>query len=435
LTQNKVLPGAYINFSSRAKASAQLSDRGIAAMPIPLSWGLEGAVQEITPDMLQGEESLAVFGYAYTAPEMLPLRELFATGLRVLYLYRLAGETTKAAAEGVATAKYGGSRGNDLKVTIAANVDDGTLWDVKTYLSADLVHAQTVAAAADLADNAWVVFDKTQTLAAVVGAPFTGGGDGTIGGAAHQAALDAFESYGFNTLGCPASDLSTRKLYEAYTKRMRDEVGAKFQLVAWQLVTDDYTPDYEGVISVENTVADQDASKSLVYWVTGAAAACAVNRSNTNKRYNGELSIDANYRQRDLERAIKAGKFVFHLVSGEFRVLSDINTFRSVTDTKGDDFKSNQTIRVCDQIANDTAVVFNERYLGVVPNDEPGRTALWKDVVKLMQLLEGLRAIENFDPDIVTVAEGEAKDSVVLYVDELDIVNAMAKLYMSVVVV
>lgn len=32
LTQNKVLPGAYINFISTAKASATLSERGYGAM-------------------------------------------------------------------------------------------------------------------------------------------------------------------------------------------------------------------------------------------------------------------------------------------------------------------------------------------------------------------------------------------------------------------
>ena len=34
LVQNKVLPGSYINFSSVAKASATLSDRGYAAAPL-----------------------------------------------------------------------------------------------------------------------------------------------------------------------------------------------------------------------------------------------------------------------------------------------------------------------------------------------------------------------------------------------------------------
>ncbi len=38
--QNKKLPGAYINFVSAARASATLSDRGIAAMAVPLSWAL-----------------------------------------------------------------------------------------------------------------------------------------------------------------------------------------------------------------------------------------------------------------------------------------------------------------------------------------------------------------------------------------------------------
>lgn len=39
ITQNKVLPGAYINVVSAGIASAALSDRGIATMPLELDWG------------------------------------------------------------------------------------------------------------------------------------------------------------------------------------------------------------------------------------------------------------------------------------------------------------------------------------------------------------------------------------------------------------
>ena len=39
--QNKVLPGAYINFVSAARASATLGDRGTAAFPLSLDWGPE----------------------------------------------------------------------------------------------------------------------------------------------------------------------------------------------------------------------------------------------------------------------------------------------------------------------------------------------------------------------------------------------------------
>ena len=41
-SQNKELPGAYINFVSAASASAALSDRGIATMPLNLTGVLKG---------------------------------------------------------------------------------------------------------------------------------------------------------------------------------------------------------------------------------------------------------------------------------------------------------------------------------------------------------------------------------------------------------
>ena len=47
-SQNKILPGAYINFISLAAASATLSDRGIAAMAFELDWGVDGSVFEVT---------------------------------------------------------------------------------------------------------------------------------------------------------------------------------------------------------------------------------------------------------------------------------------------------------------------------------------------------------------------------------------------------
>ena len=76
LTQNKVLPGAYINFTSVSKASATLSDRGVAAIPLPLAWGPEGTVFEVTNGDLQ-KNSMDIFGYSYMDDAMLPLRELF----------------------------------------------------------------------------------------------------------------------------------------------------------------------------------------------------------------------------------------------------------------------------------------------------------------------------------------------------------------------
>lgn len=85
-----------------------------------------------------------------------------------------------------------------------------------------------------------------------------------------------------------------------------------------------------------------------------------------------------------------------------------------------------------DQIANDIAVLFNTKYLGNVPNDAAGRISLWSDIVKHHEQLAEIRAIENFSDADVVVSQGETKKSVVVQ-DAVTVVNAMAQLYMTVV--
>ena len=431
LVQNKVLPGSYINFSSVAKASATLSDRGYAAAPFVLSWGPENEVFAVTSGEFQ-KNSKAIFGYSYDHPKMLALREIFLHATTV-YCYRL-GLGAKKAVCALATAKYPGVRGNDLSIVIAVNVDDPDAFDVGTYLDGIQVDLQTVTKAEDLTGNDYVDFKKDLTLEATAGAPLTGGEDvANITGDSHQAFLDKIEAYAFNAMCCPAADPIIVKLYAAYCQRVRDEVGAKFQLIAWK----PSTVDYEGVIGVWNSAThpSMDVEEhAVVYWATGAHAGVAVNKSLTNAKYDGELTLNTDYKQAELTAALKAGKFMFHNVNGLTRVLEDINTLLTLSDTKGEVFQSNQTMRVCDQIANDVAVLFNERYLGTVPNDASGRSALWGDITHYIKQLEDIRAVENFDPDTVSCEQGDKKKAVLVTVNGLNIINAMAQLYMSVII-
>ena len=84
-------------------------------------------------------------------------------------------------------------------------------------------------------------------------------------------------------------------------------------------------------------------------------------------------------------------------------------------------------------MGNDDAVLFNTKYLGVVPNNASGRTSLWSDLVKIRQELQTLGAIENFNDSDVTVAQGDTKKSVVS-TSVIEVVNTMGKLYMTVTV-
>lgn len=421
--QNKVLPGAYVNVVSVAKATANLSDRGFATMAFELDWGADDTVFEVTNGDFQ-KNSLALFGYDYTHEKLKGLRDLFLN-LSTLYAYRLNSGEKASCTYG--EAKYSGVRGNDLKVVIGTNVDDNALFDVSLYIDDVLeLDSQTVASASELLDNDFIIWDKDATLAVTAGLPLTNGSNGVVTGLSHQNYLDKIESYSYNVMGVVTTDDTIKQLYSSFTKRMRDEVGAKFQLVAHN-----HLADYEGVISVKNDVTNGYSVADLVYWVVGAEAGCAVNKSTLNKKYKGEFDVVCDYTQSQLTKCILDGEYTFHKVYDDVCVLSDINTLVTTSDTKGDVFKENQTIRVTDQIANDIATLFSRKYLGVVPNDKAGRDSLWADIVKHHEQLQSIRAIENFKGTDIVITQGDTKRDVVVS-DYVTVVNAMAKLYMTV---
>lgn len=429
VAQNKVLPGSYINFVSLAKANATLSYRGVSALPVELDWGADNAVFTVTSEEFQ-KDSMKIFGYSYDHAKMKGLRDLFKN-IRTGHFYKLMN-TGVVASNTFCTAKYKGIRGNDLKTVITVNVDDASKMDVLTYLGTVLVDKQIVLPNTDnLADNDYVVWKTNVILTATAGLALTTGSNGSVvTGTEYQAALDAFEAYSFNTIGCLSTTSTIIDLVCAWTKRLRDEVGMKFQAVVFQTAT----ADHEGIISVENAVTDAgELASSLVFWATGAEAGCAVNKCNTNRIYDGEFTVNTNYKQTEIETALQSGKFIFHKVGDTVRVLEDINTFITITDEKSSDFSSNQTIRVLDQIANDIASLFNTKYLGNVPNDADGRISLWNDIVTHHKQMQTIRAIEDFNPKNVTVATGDTKKAVVIN-DVVTPVNAMAQLYMTVVV-
>lgn len=426
VAQNKELPGAYINFISAASANADFSNRGIVTMPLELDWGQDGVVFEVTEKNFR-ENAMEIFGYEYSHDKMKGLRDLFLNA-RTLYAYKLTSGGTKAG-NTYAQARYCGVRGNDLKVIIQKNADDDTLFNVKTVLGTVTVDEQTVATAAELVANKYVEWKPEATLAVTAATPLTGGTNGTVDGASYQDYLDKIEPYTYNTMGVAVTDDTTKALFAAFVKRLREEMGIKFQVVLYNMAAD-----YYGVINVKNRVTDEEwSAASLVYWVAGVSAGCEINKSNQNAVYDGEFTVDTSYTQTQLKAAMKAGEFTLHKVGSEIRVLEDINSFVTISDEQGEVFKDNMTIRVIDQIANDIAVLFNTKYLGAVFNDEAGRTSLWSDIVKHHRELNDIHAIENFADSDVVVVQGSARKSVIV-TDSVTIANMMDKLYMTVTV-
>lgn len=422
-TQNKELPGAYINHVSLAASTVALSERGICTMPLELDWGPDDKVFTVNSEDFR-ENSRELFGYPEADDSMKGLRDLFL-GAKTLYAYRLNGGGEKASNE-YAQAVYSGKRGNALKIVIRTNADDDSLFDVLTYMDTEKMDEQTVSAASGLVANAYVTFKPDAELVVTAGTPLTGGANGEVTGASYKNYANKIESYRYNTMGVVTTDQTVISLFNSFNKRMRDEEGINFQLITYQ-----NPADYLGVISVKNKTLDEGWSMaSLVYWVTGKECGCPVQSSLEAEKYDGEFTIDTSYTQADLKKSIRNGELVLHNVDENIEVLVDINTMVTTSEECGDVFKENQTVRVIDQLGNDDAVLFNTKYRGRVPNDKAGRTALWSDLVKIRQELQKLRAIENFSDTDVMVGQGETKKSIVVQ-SMITVVNAMSQMYMT----
>lgn len=425
LTPNKIIGGAYINFVSKAVPSATLLDRGVVAFGFEMDWGVDDKIFEVVEsDVLKN--SLELFGYDYADAKLAGVKDIFKNA-RKLYAFKLNTGGDKASND-YATAKYKGVRGNDLNVVIENSLDEEATFVVYLYLGDKLLDSQAVTTAAELKNNAWVDWKTEASLQATAGSKLTGGTNGTASAAEHQTFINACESYpDINAIGYAGTEDAIKKLYAAWAKNMRNNIGVKLQAVLHKHAADD-----EGVVNVENDAIDTNVA-AAVYWVTGVIAGTAVNKSATNKRYDGEYEVNANYTQSQLEKCIQGGKWTLHKVGNEVRVLEDINSLTTVTTEKDEIFKDNQTIRIIDQIATAVASVFTSKYLGQVPNNKDGRLSLWADVGKVHQDLADIGALEDFDPKDITVEQGDTKKSVMIN-EAITIVNTMVKLYMTVVV-
>ena len=423
--QNKILPGAYINVVSASRAASVVGDRGVVALPLELDWGVENTVFSVTAEDFR-KNALALFGYPAEHEKLRGLRDLFR-GARMARFYRLNGGGT-AASNTFATACVSGRRGDDLKIVITTNEasEGGTqLFDVATMMDTRVVDLQKAASTTkDLKPNSWVRWNADVPLALTAGTPLSGGSNGEVTAQSYQAAIDALESYSFNILGCPSQEAAIKGLFAAYTRRMRDELGVKFQSVLHRYEQ----ADYEGVVSVEN-----NDTPELVCWVCGALAGCALNEDTSNLVYDGEFAVETAYTQADLEAALQAGKYILHRQNEDVRVLEDINTLVTYTDEKSADFANNQVVRVIDQTANDIGALFNTKYLGRVANDDSGRVSLWSDIVSHHQLLQDMRAIQDFNPDSVVVGIGDSAKAVEVQ-DVVQPILAMKQLYLTLLI-
>lgn len=308
---------------------------------------------------------------------------------------------------------------------------------MRTLLENTEVDKQTVATAAGLTANDYVEFKPNGpgTLTLTAGMPLVSGANGTVTNAEHSDFLAALEVQDFQTVGLVSEDNTLKALYSAYVKRLRNTEGKKVQAV----LSDYATADHEGIISVANGVVLSDGTvvdkAHAVAWVAGATAAAAVNESLTYQAYDDAVDADVRFSHSETVAALTDGELLFTYNGGRAVVEQDINTFTSFSPDKGKAFSKNRVLRVLDGIAGDLKRIFENYFIGKLPNNEDGRALFWSQCVTYMNDLQNLEAIENFNAqsDIV-VTPGSDSDSVVLDV-AVKPVDSVEKVYMKVKVV
>ena len=435
VTQNKIRPGAYINFKGVKKPSSSLGIRGIVALPMPLSWGAQ--VTEVLSTELADGSSLSKLGFTAVDEESQYLREALKNAYKAI-VYRLDSGGTKATVESeslTVIAKYAGSAGNEITITIEA-ADD--VFNVSTLFGSVVQHTQFAKTIDELVDNNFVEFSGTGNLTATAALPLEGGTNGTVSEANYLSFLNAVKGLNFDVLAMTSDEATTKESVITIIKDLRDNQGKKVQAVLH-----DVDANHEGIISVNQgyrTATEEVSPLAFVCYVAGLTAGSAVNESNTYHVIEGATeiiypeSVDP-YDNEEIIELLEEGKFVLsHRSDGAVVVEQDINTLHTYSQDTNYAFSKNRVIRVLDAINNDIKLMFERAYIGKVNNNVDGRNIFKADVINYLNNLQNIAAITNFDSSAdVVVYAGETIDSIVTDL-AVQPVDSMEKLYMSVIV-
>ncbi|MDF7636926.1 phage tail sheath family protein [Leuconostocaceae bacterium ESL0958] len=439
--QNKVLPGAYVNVKSMPSAiSTSAGERGtVFTVLTDVGWGAEG-LSTVTA----GTDFFKKYGADLNSPKLLGLNMILRNAKKALVYNINDGSPARGTFDNLpatAVAKYPGVAGNDITVTISPDSGLTATFTIETVMGTKVVDKQSsIYSFDDFNENPYITFQtqpgkngRVELLklpepvsVKLSGATQISSGTGMYG------VQSAIEKSDFNTMVAAdaADDSPLHRLFAEAAVRLRNEEGKKVQAV---IPMREDTPDDEGIIVVGNSLILNNGTtlteSQAAGYVAGATAAALPNESLTYRQINGVKDVTP-YTMGD-ERAIQEGVFVFTKSRDKVKVLQDINSLHTFTDTHGRDFSKNRPLRVLDDIANTIRITWEDSFVGKVTNNASGRDLFKASVVAYLTTLTNMNAIEAFKVDDINVRSGDNKDSVVvdLLVQPTD---AMEKLYLSV---
>lgn len=440
--QNKVRPGAYINFVSVPTAIGTLGERGTVAVGMPMTWGPQSELIHLNGEELLNGASLAKVGVTAADTEAsLPYRVALAGCFNAL-LFRTDVGGSKATATILentlsVSAKYNGTTGNKITVATLKNKPEEGFTTVQVLVGGILKETFIVKKITELVDvdSAFVEFtvsNDTADIPETAGSALSGGTNGVVNKEQYENFWKLLDTKNFQCIAMYDSDATIAPLLKSRVQLWREKRGKKVQAVVHNYPA----ADYEGVISVNQgfKTSNETVDATLFpVWVASMTAGAQVNQSLTATVVEDGVEIINPIAEDEIEDALNTGCFVLsYRQDGAVCVEKDINTLHTFTADKNYAFSKNRVIRCLDEIGNTTALIFNRNYAGKVDNTNTGRNQFKTEVISLMDRLVNLGAIQNFEGSAdITVLPGEAIDAVVVDI-LVQPADSMEKLYMTV---
>lgn len=441
--QNKVRPGAYINFISKPKPISRLGERGTVAIAVPMIWGPQDELITVYSSDLTDGKSLSKIGCtAFDTELSLPYRlALYGSNTALIFRADKGGEkATKTLTNVTVSAKHPGSAGNNLSIEIVAIKDDEVNMEVRVLYKEVLKEtfiAKTYGEL-ELVESEWVVFTATEGKdetkpEATAGTALAGGTNGTVSQENYTKFFELLKRKEWQCMAIQTSDQETlNPLILSFIKECNDDLGKNVQAVCY-----DYsTADYEGIIKVDQGfVAGTETVSEEMFplWVAGVTAGANVDESNTAAVVQDATDIIGYYDNNQIIEKLKAGWFVLSdRQDGAIVVEQDINSLHTFTPDKNKPFSKNRVIRTLGEISNQAALVFNMNYKGKVDNNDFGRNLYKSELINILDTLQDMGAVQNFGgAEDISVMQGTDIDAVVVEFT-IQPVDAMEKLYMTV---
>ena len=438
----RVRPGTYINVDANATPAVTFGARGNVMIPLVNNWGPNATILKIKAEDISAHDA----ELGNSVGNILLLNEAFKGATTVL-VYNInkgtkaAKTITLAEASGddpavtlTCTAKYNGTRGNDLTVKCTANTD--STFTVTVLLGTTTVEefeGLTTIAGLAAAGSEYIDFTGTEggDLAAFAAASLVGGTSTDVQNTDIATMLDAVENENVSAMAFPFADSSLKASAVSKARYIRDYIGHTFQVV----VCDYATADYEGVINVTNSYKRSDGT-SLTHaeataYVAAITAAGTELISNTCKVVpDAEEVVDKKTNEQS-EVALKAGEFFFTQDGDQVIVEQDINSLHTFTSRRTKSYSKNKVIRVYDALSDTLRQTFP-------PNRFPNSPTGWDLMDGLCQTILKYYRDEDAIKDVdlandLKVNRGESEGDSVYFDARIHAVDAAEKLYFTVI--